>query len=286
MHSKLVTYTNLTNNCTAPRNHELDTLTPHVVVGQVTAQWVADYFMDPKLEASSNYGIGRDGDISLCVEEENRSWCTSSWENDHRAITVEIASDSTDPYAITDKAYAALIDLFTDICLRHGKTKVIWKPDKEYMLNYNPAPNEMRITVHRWFANKSCPGPYLYDRLVYVAEEINRRLGDSTTTTASQVEQKLYRVRKAWSDAETQKGAFIVLDNAINFCKEVGDGYKVYDWEGTEVYAPALEQPETAVVKPLSTNLPETKISTKGLGYLVIVILNSIKKIIKNLFDK
>lgn len=240
--SKLATYTNLTTNCTKPRNHALDTLTPHVVVGQVTAKWIVDYFMDPALEASCNYGIGKDGDISLGVEEANRSWCTSSRENDHRAITVEIASDKTDPYAITDKAYAALIDLFTDICQRHGKNKVVWKPDKDYMLNYNPAPNEMRITVHRWFANKSCPGPYLYDRLTDVANEINKRLAGDTNTEV----QKWYRVRKEWSDAKSQKGAYSSLTNAKKCCDEAGEGYKVFDWNGTEIYAytaPSVKQP-------------------------------------------
>lgn len=242
--SKLVSYTNLTNNCTKPRNHVLDTLTPHVVVGQVTAKWIADYFTDPNLEASCNYGIGKDGDISLGVEETNRSWCTSSRENDHRAITVEIASDTTDPYAITDKAYAALIDLFTDICQRHGKTKVVWKPDKDYMLNYKPAANEMRITVHRWFANKSCPGPYLYDRLTDVANEINKRLASDSKTEEPK---KWYRVRKAWSDANSQKGAYLDLSGAKKCCDAAGAGYKVFDWNGTEVYAYVAPIVTTAV---------------------------------------
>ena len=259
MSSNLVTYTNLTNNCTKPRNHVLDTLTPHVVVGQFPSKWIVDYFTDPSLEASCNYAIGTDGDIALGVEESNRSWCTSSRENDHRAITVEIASDKTDPYAITDKAYAALIDLFTDICKRYGKTKVIWKPDKDYMLNYVPAENEMRITVHRWFANKSCPGPYLYERLTDVANEINKRLTNSPTAEAPAQEQ-MYRVRTSWSDAKSQKGAYKILANAKKCCDAAGEGYKVYDSNGTEVYAyvAPIEEPkeETTIVAVYDLDYP------------------------------
>lgn len=286
MNSKLATYTNLTNNCTKPRNHVLDTLTPHVVVGQVTAKWIVDYFTDPALEASCNYGIGKDGDISLGVEEANRSWCTSSRENDHRAITVEIASDKTDPYAITDKAYAALIDLFTDICQRHGKTKVIWKPDKDYMLNYNPAPNEMRITVHRWFANKSCPGPYLFDRLTEVANEINKRLAGETVTEPQ--EEKYYRVRKAWLDAASQKGAYTSLENAKKCCNEAGEGYSVFDWTGLIVYtySKPIEEPkeETIIVTAVyDLDYPEkTKIVDSSIQRTDMDCTKAIKKILSN----
>ena len=207
--SPLATYTNLSPNCTKPRNHVIDTLTPHVVVGQKTSKWIADYFTNPSLQASPNYGIGKDGDISLCVEECNRSWCTSSRSNDHRAITVEIASDKTEPWAITDKALSALIDLFTDICKRNGKNKVVWIDNKEKALAYNPASNEMIITVHRWFDNKSCPGPYVYERLGYIRDEINKRL---TPEPEKPVEKIIYRV---------QVGAFSVKKNADAYLQKV-----------------------------------------------------------------
>ena len=203
-YSPLATYVNLTNNCNKPRNHVIDTLTPHIVVGQVSAQWIADYFMNPAREASCNYGIGKDGDISCGVEEENRSWCTSSRENDNRAITVEIACDKEDPWKVNDAAVESLINLFVDICKRHGKNKVVWKNDKDFMLSYNPKPNEMRMTVHRWFAATGCPGTYLLAKLDYVAEEINKRL--------SPVEKKIYRV---------QTGAFGNYNYAVTFLKSV-----------------------------------------------------------------
>ena len=81
---------------------------------------IGEIFLPESRQASSNYGIGYDGEIGLYVEEKNRSWCTSSRSNDQRAITIEVASDTTEPYAVTDNAYPALIDLVTDICKRNG----------------------------------------------------------------------------------------------------------------------------------------------------------------------
>ena len=174
--SPLATYTNISPNKNSPRNHAIDRVTIHCFVGQVTAKRGCDVFKPSSKKASCNYVVGYDGSIGLCVDEKDRSWCSSSSANDNRAITIETASDNYDPYAVTDKAYAALIDLVTDICKRNGKTKIIWFGDKDTALSYNPAPNEMVMTVHRWFANKSCPGPYLYERQGEIAAEVNRRL--------------------------------------------------------------------------------------------------------------
>lgn len=46
----------------------------------------------------------------------------------------------------------------------------------------------------------------------------------------------LYRVRKSWSDATSQKGAFHVLDNAKR-CADENPGYSVFDEAGKVVYA-------------------------------------------------
>ena len=185
--SGLVCYTKLTPNHSGQRTHSIDRISPHCVVGQLSCESIcgcfpkAVYDIEGKLisgrEASCNYGIGFDGRISLCVEEKNRSWCTSSKENDQRAVTIECASDRVEPYAMTDAVYAALIDLCTDICKRNGKSKLLWFGDKEKIFAYEPKADEMIITVHRWFANKSCPGDWLYNRLGDLAAKVTSRLG-------------------------------------------------------------------------------------------------------------
>lgn len=155
----------------------IDTITIHCVVGQCTAAAVLNlpHFVNYNASAgaSCNYAVGTDGSVGLCVEESDRSWCTSNRENDHRAITIEVASDTRHPYAVNATAYNTLIKLLVDICKRNptiGKLK--WKGDKSLIGH----PEQQNMTVHRWFANKECPGEYLYSRHAQIAAEVNAQL--------------------------------------------------------------------------------------------------------------
>lgn len=179
--SSLVDCTVRSPNHSGKRTHTLDTLTPHCVVGQLSAETIGACFPNGR-EASCNYGIGYDGRVCLIVDECNRSWCTSSNANDQRSITIECASDKTDPYAMKQAVYEKLIKLCADICKRNGKTKVLWLGSKEKTLAYTPKSNEMVLTAHRWFANKSCPGDWLYSRYGELANRINALLGSGGST--------------------------------------------------------------------------------------------------------
>lgn len=181
--SPLVVYTKLSPNHSGQRTHSIDRITPHCVVGQLSAESICGCFISPDRQASCNYGIGSDGRVSLCVEEKNRSWCTSSRENDQRAITIECASDSKHPYAFRDAVYTSLIKLCIDICKRNGKSKLLWLGEKDKTLNYIPQSDEMVLTVHRWFANKSCPGDWMYARMGDLASKVTAALNAGTDTT-------------------------------------------------------------------------------------------------------
>lgn len=174
--SALATITKLSPNKTSPRNHAIDTITIHCMQGQLSAASCGVIFENPKRQASSNYGVGKSGDIGLYVKESDRSWCTSSKANDHRAITIEVASDKTAPYKVTEAAYNALLDLVTDICRRNNIKKLVWSTDKKTRINHW---NGANMTVHRDFAAKACPGDYLYNRMGEIADEVNRRLGQN-----------------------------------------------------------------------------------------------------------
>lgn len=249
--SSLVSYTNLSPNHSGQRTHSIDRITPHCVVGQLSAETICACFPAGR-DASCNYGIGTDGRVSLCVEEKNRSWCSSSNANDQRAVTIECASDKTEPYAMNDAVYATLVKLCTDICKRNGKTKLLWLGDKDKTLNYSPASNEMVLTVHRWFANKSCPGNWLYSRLGDLAAKVTAALGGSSdiSTATSQ----LYRVRKSWSDSKSQKGAYKILANAKK-CADTNTGYSVYDESGKVVYTSASAAFQPYMVRVSINNL-------------------------------
>jgi hypothetical protein len=212
--SPLVSYTKISPNKTSPRNHKIDTITIHCVVGQASVESLGNVFAPTSRKASSNYGVGFDGRIGMYVEEKDRSWCSSSASNDHRAITIEVASDTTHPYAVTDKAYAALIELLVDICKRNGIKELKWKGDKSLIGQVD----KQNMTVHRWFANKSCPGDYLYSRHGEIAAEVNKRL--NTGTSPSTPEKTLYRV---------QTGAFSVKKNADALLAKVkAAGFETY----------------------------------------------------------
>lgn len=178
--SSMVSYTKLSPNHSGQRTHAIDRITPHCVVGQCSVETLGNVFYPTSRQASSNYGIGVDGRVAMYVEEKNRSWCSSSSANDQRAVTIECASDTTEPYAFKDLVYQTLIKLCVDICKRNGKTKLLWLGDKDKTLNYNPKSDEMVLTVHRWFANKSCPGNWMYARMGDLASKVTAELGGST----------------------------------------------------------------------------------------------------------
>ena len=177
--SSLVTYTKLSPNHSGKRNHVIDTISIHCMGGNLSVEKCGDLFANPNFKASSNYGIGSDGRIALYVDEANRSWCTSSSSNDNRAITIEVANTvAADPWPVSDKAYASLIDLLVDICKRNNIKALLWKADK----NLIGQVDKQNMTVHRWFAPKSCPGDWLYNRHGEIADEVNKRLNTEINT--------------------------------------------------------------------------------------------------------
>ena len=189
INSPLVSYTRISPNRTPNRNHVIDTISIHCVVGQCSVETLGNIFAQTSKQASSNYGIGPDGRIGMYVEEKDRSWCTggsmrvngiSGSSNDYQAVTIEVASDTTHPYSITDKAMAALIELCADICRRNGIRQLLWQGDKSLVGNVA----KQNLTVHRWFANKACPGDYIYNHLGEIASKVNAKLGTTGTVQA------------------------------------------------------------------------------------------------------
>lgn len=171
--SPLVDYTRISPNRSVNRNHTIDTVTIHCVVGQCSVETLGTIFAKSSNQASANYGIGYDGRVGLYVEEKDRSWCTSSSSNDNRAITIEVASDTYHPYAVNNAAYNKLIDLLVDICKRNDISQLVWSTSKYERMNHL---NGCNMTVHRDYANKACPGDYLYNLHGQIAAEVNARL--------------------------------------------------------------------------------------------------------------
>ena len=226
--SPLVNYTKISPNKSSPRNHKIDTVTIHCVVGQRSVETLGNVFAPTSRRASSNYGIGYDGRIGMYVEEKDRSWCSSNAANDNRAITIEVASDTKEPYAVNAKAYAALIDLLVDICKRNGIKELVWSTNKADRVNHK---NGCNMTVHRDYANKSCPGTYLYERHAQIASEVNKRLGSTNIKPAPEKPSGgLYRVQTGAFKSKTNADAMLAKVKAKGFdtyMVKVGGLYKI-----------------------------------------------------------
>ncbi len=172
--SPLVCFTRLSPNHSGKRTHDIDTISIHCMAGNLSVEACGALFASPSRQASSNYGVGSDGRIALYVDEAYRSWCTSSAANDQRAITIEVANSGGAPdWPVSAQAYAALLDLVTDICKRNKIKRLLWEGDKSLIGQIG----RQNMTVHRWYAAKACPGDYLYKLHGAIATEVNRRLG-------------------------------------------------------------------------------------------------------------
>ena len=164
-----------TNNYTqGRRGYKICKITPHHMAGKLTARQCGNIFANPNRQASSNYGIGYDGEIACYVDEENRAWTSSNRENDCQAITIEVANSANGGnWPISDAAWNSLVKLCVDICRRYN-----------FRLTYDGTKNGS-LTRHDMFANTNCPGPTLGGRFKELADTVNAQLdGGSIPTPA------------------------------------------------------------------------------------------------------
>lgn len=236
--SSLVAYTKLSPNHSGKRKHIIDTISIHCMAGNLSVESCGNLFANPNTRASSNYGIGTDGRIALYVDEANRTWCTSSASNDNRAITIEVANTiAADPWPVSEKAYLSLIDLLVDICKRNNIKALLWKADKNLIGKIN----KQNMTVHRWFAAKSCPGDWLYKRHGEIADEVNKRLNTKIDTEDDDM--NIERFKELWlemrkelkdNDSNTyseEARAWAITNDLIAGGGTAEDGNPNYMWE-------------------------------------------------------
>lgn len=263
--SKLVSYTLISPHSTNPRNRKIDTITIHHMSGNLSIEACGAEFARPAKRASSNYGIGSDGRIGMYVEEKNRSWCSSSPANDHRAVTIEVANDGGAPdWHVSDKALAALIDLCADICQRNGID----------CLN-DTGDTTGNLTMHKWFAATDCPGPYLESKFPYIAAEVNKRLGLDGTPVVPEADTAPVKPKrleglpllKRGSEGETVRALqLLLIGNGISCGKHGADGDYGPD---TENAVEVFQEEMNAQGIPLETDGkcgPETWAAIMGLN--------------------
>ena len=215
--SSLTNVTILNNHYSSRNGNKIDKITIHHMAGNLSVETCGNVFKNR--EASSNYGIGTDGRVGCYVEEEYRAWSTTNPANDRRAINIEVANDGGAPdWHVSDTALEKCIELCVDICKRNGISR----------LNYTGDSNG-NLTRHNMFMATTCPGPYLQSKFPYIADEVNRRLGDDPGPTPTgdpqirYIQETLnnhYHINLEVNgilDAETKKGLVIALQNEDNW---------------------------------------------------------------------
>ena len=165
--SPLIDYVYLSPNADLPRADGIKKITIHHMAEELTLERLGTVFGNRDRQASSNYAVDTDGRVALYVEERDRAWTSSSRENDHQAVTIEVANDEIGgDWHVSDAAYEALIELCVDICRRNGIQKLVYTGDAEG-----------NLTIHQFFnENTECPGPYLKGKMPEIAREVTRRL--------------------------------------------------------------------------------------------------------------
>lgn len=181
--SALVSYTAISPNCNSPRSQPITKITVHHMAGNTSLEAFGSIVGKESRQMSANYAIESSGRIGLFCHEADRSWCSSSPWNDHRAITIEVANDGGAPdWHVSDAAYESLLNLCTDICRRNGIAELTYTGDKNGSL-----------TMHCFYAATACPGPYLKSKFPDIAAEVTKRLkGESTAAEPAKTSEETF----------------------------------------------------------------------------------------------
>lgn len=234
-------------NHSGKRTSKVNIITPHIIVGLATMQTLGDIFIKPSRQASSNYGVCVDGIVGI-VDEDNRSWCSSSDWNDQQAITIEVACENFYPYKVPQEYFEDLVDLCVDICRRNGFKHMETTYSKDDLVNKlsNKSDDTVLLSRHNYFANTECPGKDLSSRFEELANLVNEQLRESDESESEEVN-KMYRV---------QVGAYTVKQNAINMKQKLIDaGFDAYIKEEDISSSPVVTVPVSQpTVQPKKSN--------------------------------
>lgn len=184
--SSLVNVIGLSPFTNGKRRLNIDRITPHCIVGNFPAERLPQFFDDEG--CSCNYAIAEDGRVALIIEEDCNSWCSSNENNDQRSVTIECSCDIENPYEFNVSVFNKLIELTVDICRRNNMDHVKYLHEyyvengvTKHAVDYDPPVGECQITLHRFFANKACPGDWFVDHIPDFVKEVNSRLSGNHT---------------------------------------------------------------------------------------------------------
>lgn len=203
------------NNYTVGRSgRKIEKIAIHHMAGILTAKQCGGIFQNGSRKASSNYGIGKDADVGLYVDEANTSYCNSNWDSNCKSVTIETSNSSLGgDYPVSDAVLNKLIELVADIAKRNNLGKLV---------------KGQNLVWHRMYAATTCPGNYLLSKMDYIAEQANKINGQSTSapeTTNKKSNEEIANevIAGKWGNGDARKTAltnagydFSVIQSIVN----------------------------------------------------------------------
>lgn len=175
------------------RNIEMVAL--HHMAGVLSAEQCGRIFQQAGRGASANYGIGKDGEVGLYVDEYNTAWANSNWDSNCKSVSIELSNSSASGnYPVSDVVLNKAIDLIADIFKRNNLGKCV---------------KGQNLVWHSMYSNTYCPGDYIRGKLDYIVDKVNEKLGLNSNVSSND---NLYKV---------QVGAFSKKENADNLANEI-----------------------------------------------------------------
>lgn len=176
---------------------KIEMITIHHMAGVLSAEQCGRIFQQVGRGASAHYGIGKDGEIGLYVDEYNTAWANANWESNCKAVTIETSNSSIGGnYPVSDRVLRKLIELVADIAIRNNLGTLV---------------KGKNLTWHSMYANTNCPGDYLRSKMDYIVSEANKIINKNSNNSTS-INTKLYKV---------QVGAFKNRANAEKLANEL-----------------------------------------------------------------
>lgn len=175
------------------RNIEMVAL--HHMAGVLSAEQCGRIFQQAGRGASANYGIGKDGEVGLYVDEYNTAWANANWDSNCKSVSIELSNSSASGnYPVSDVVLNKAIDLIADIFKRNNLGKCV---------------KGQNLVWHSMYSNTYCPGDYIRGKLDYIVDKVNEKLGLNSNVSSND---NLYKV---------QVGAFSKKENADNLANEI-----------------------------------------------------------------
>lgn len=272
---------------------KIEMITIHHMAGVSSAKKCGEVFQDRDRGSSAHYGVGKDGEIGLYVDEANTAWANTDWDSNCKAVTIENSNSSSGGnWPVSDKVLNSLIKLVADIAKRNNLGTLV------------PGKN---LTWHSMYAQTACPGDYLRSKMQYIADEANKINITLEIEEITSKKVKVIRDTNLWnlefsdiSKAEAVKpiAKDTIVENIVaiahhecganyymtkySYDNKINNGINVLDSEDCVEEKEEIETPVEEVEN--SIEIPKEENEDEKIGNLFKTIVDMIIKLFKLIF--